>query len=158
MYLPKQFLELCVSFNCISRWPFLIVSAVSLLSVALLLSYISSYVESRNAERLGCAPPPTLGTDSFFGQKLLRSVFAKRGRKAYLDSLTRRMNTRGVDTFQFTIFGSKNIVTRDPVNIQALLATRFRDFGMGARKSNFRIALGDGIFTSDGAEWYVWLV
>lgn len=46
------------------------------------------------------------------------------------------------------------ILTAEPVNIQTILATNFRDYGIGfVRKKAFGIALGVGIFSSDGPAW-----
>jgi hypothetical protein len=50
--------------------------------------------------------------------------------------------------------GADTIVTVDPKNIQAILATQFNDFALGkARRRNFLPMLGNGIFTSDGRAW-----
>ncbi|KAF2671649.1 cytochrome P450 52A12 [Microthyrium microscopicum] len=46
------------------------------------------------------------------------------------------------------------ITTSDPKNIQAVLATQFKDFALGENRSGgFAPLLGVGIFTSDGDQW-----
>ncbi|KAK1730508.1 cytochrome P-450 [Colletotrichum acutatum] len=53
-----------------------------------------------------------------------------------------------------SLLGTTNLVTADPRNIQALLATQFRDFGMGlARSTNLKTVLGRSIFAADGPAW-----
>jgi hypothetical protein len=43
--------------------------------------------------------------------------------------------------------------TIDPELVKAVLATNFKDFGLGDRHRPFGPLLGRGIFTSDGAQW-----
>lgn len=58
-------------------------------------------------------------------------------------------------TFRTHILGGSDILTADPRNVQAILATQFNDFGMGAQRStNLRVVLGRSIFAVDGAEWH----
>ncbi|RCK63499.1 hypothetical protein Cantr_10238 [Candida viswanathii] len=45
------------------------------------------------------------------------------------------------------------ILTKDPVNIKAMLSTQFDDFSLGLRLHQFAPLLGKGIFTLDGPEW-----
>ncbi|KAG9731232.1 cytochrome P450, partial [Aureobasidium melanogenum] len=55
---------------------------------------------------------------------------------------------------RLSILGNEAHFTSDPKNIQALLATQFKDFGLGsARIGNFGPLMGDGIFASDGKRW-----
>ena len=56
-------------------------------------------------------------------------------------------------THEQLLLGSRSINTIDPENIEAILSTQFKDFGLGAREQNFRPLLGRGIFTQNGAEW-----
>lgn len=47
------------------------------------------------------------------------------------------------------------ICTVDPENIKAILTTQFTDYGKGERFHNeWERFLGDGIFTTDGAQWH----
>ncbi|KAK8106965.1 uncharacterized protein PG998_008978 [Apiospora kogelbergensis] len=51
--------------------------------------------------------------------------------------------------------GRESLVTADPENIKAVLATRARDYGHSAtRHVAFAPLLGAGIFVSDGARWH----
>ncbi|USP73415.1 translation initiation factor if-2 [Curvularia clavata] len=50
--------------------------------------------------------------------------------------------------------GVEGIFTIEPKNIQAILATQFKDFGLGkVRNRNFSPLLGHGIFSTDGEQW-----
>jgi cytochrome P450 len=60
---------------------------------------------------------------------------------------------RGGTTFEQTVLGVSSIVTVDPENVKALLATQFNDFALGLRHDTFYPLLGDGIFTLDGPGW-----
>jgi len=51
-------------------------------------------------------------------------------------------------------FGETNIMTADPANMRAVLATQFHDFSTGAsRMGSFGYLLGKCLFTVDGEEW-----
>ena len=58
-----------------------------------------------------------------------------------------------VPTFRFPLLGMKVVVTRDPENLKAILATQFNDFALGLRHKQLHPVLGDGIFTLDGEGW-----
>lgn len=50
--------------------------------------------------------------------------------------------------------GTKVLETVEPANIQALLATQFKDFELGSRRfQQFNVFIGKSIFSSDGAFW-----
>lgn len=62
----------------------------------------------------------------------------------------------GCRTFTTKMLGSTLIQTVEPKNIQALLATQFKDFALGdLRRRIFFPFLGNGIFTTDGKPWCV---
>ncbi|KIX02259.1 uncharacterized protein Z518_08198 [Rhinocladiella mackenziei CBS 650.93] len=52
-----------------------------------------------------------------------------------------------------TLLGATGFVTMDPVNVEAILSSRFNDIGFGPRRNSFWAFLGDGIFTRDGVPW-----
>lgn len=56
-------------------------------------------------------------------------------------------------TVKLRVFdGNTLLSTVEPANIQALLATQFKDFATGSRRyTSFSPVLGYSIFTSDGA-------
>lgn len=52
------------------------------------------------------------------------------------------------------VSGTAEMYTIDPVNIQAILATNFKDFKLGERRiREFKPLLGDSILNADGASW-----
>jgi hypothetical protein len=60
------------------------------------------------------------------------------------------------NTWVQNLLGTDVIVTNEPENLKALLATQFTDFEIGPqRRGNFFPAFGNGIFTTDGKPWYV---
>lgn len=61
----------------------------------------------------------------------------------------------GHNTWVQSLFATENIVTCEPRNIQAVLATQFNDFEIGEQRAGeFGPLLGHGIFTTDGKAWY----
>ena len=51
------------------------------------------------------------------------------------------------------LFGITGYFTTDPENVEAILSTRFEDYGLGSRRLAFWPLLGEGIFSQDGAAW-----
>ncbi|GIC86002.1 cytochrome P450 [Aspergillus udagawae] len=57
-------------------------------------------------------------------------------------------------TWNQNLLGTWHHVTADPKNIQAILATQFKDFELGPfRRNMFNPVIGKGIFTTDGMDW-----
>jgi cytochrome P450 len=51
--------------------------------------------------------------------------------------------------------GERVILTAEPENIKAILATQFKDYGKGEQfRKDWHRFLGNGIFTTDGALWH----
>ncbi|KAF2850239.1 cytochrome P450 alkane hydroxylase-like protein [Plenodomus tracheiphilus IPT5] len=51
--------------------------------------------------------------------------------------------------------GERVILTADPENIKAILATQFKDYGKGEQfRKDWHTFLGNGIFTTDGQLWH----
>ncbi|KAL9066240.1 MAG: hypothetical protein Q9161_007697 [Pseudevernia consocians] len=55
--------------------------------------------------------------------------------------------------FQIKMLGAMGYTTIDPKNLEAMLSTRFEDFGMGSRRGALLPFIGEGIFTQDGTAW-----
>ncbi|KAH7363866.1 cytochrome P-450 [Rhexocercosporidium sp. MPI-PUGE-AT-0058] len=69
--------------------------------------------------------------------------------------VTERFENMGRYTFRISILGSTNLITAEPANVQAILASQFTDFAMGAtRKTNLKLVLGRSIFAVDGKAWH----
>ncbi|KAI3552264.1 cytochrome P450 [Colletotrichum filicis] len=144
-----------------------------LLIVHLLLTLHHNISHARRARTLSCHPAPLepskwpLGLDivlaSLRADREQRTPdhvaarFAALSRNGDSNNSNLKPNTNtngGVYTFRMSLLGTTNVVTADPRNIQALLATQFRDFGMGlARSTNLKTVLGRSIFAADGPAW-----
>lgn len=90
---------------------------------------------------------PFLGLDF-----VINTIRASRG-KYQLEDLQARFFRIG-HTFTSNILGDLLIFTDEPKNVQAVLATQFADFDMGALRRQATVKLlGHGIFNADGAYW-----
>ncbi|KAH8808730.1 cytochrome P450 [Xylogone sp. PMI_703] len=103
------------------------------------------------AAALSCKPPnvcPTgfLGIPGTF--KLIDSV----RNCTTLQVLSEEHDLYG-NTFVRPAPGGRLLITCEPENLKAMLATQFNEFGLGHRYEHFYPLLGDGIFTLDGAGW-----
>jgi hypothetical protein len=126
---------------------------VSLYILSRIIGYV--YVEinhSRRARRLRCKPPPRVHAGFPLGIKTLLASLKADKDKRFPDYLIDQSKTlqvregRGVQTSEITILGQRRVVTHDPANVKAVLATQFKEFGLGQdRVSNFNPLLGHGI-------------
>ncbi len=124
-------------------------------SYYVLASYLASRRHAQNAARLGCKEPPRrahklpLAID--IAQRLMKADTEKRVPDLFLDVYE---ELGRVATWKQYFLGTDAILTVDPKNIQAILATQFNDFAIGdGRRKNFSPMLGNGIFTADGKAW-----
>ncbi|KAI0976930.1 cytochrome P450 [Xylaria arbuscula] len=56
-------------------------------------------------------------------------------------------------TCRIHFFGITGYFTTDPANIEAILSTKFEDYGLGTRRLAYYPLLGEGIFGQDGPAW-----
>ncbi|EPS42077.1 hypothetical protein H072_3894 [Dactylellina haptotyla CBS 200.50] len=57
-------------------------------------------------------------------------------------------------TFAYSVLGETTVTTREPLNMQAFLATKFKDFAISPAKNGpFFPLLGNGIFVIDNHGW-----
>lgn len=105
----------------------------------------------RNARKLGCGPIPAYPRD-LLGLNTLKESLAADKVKAVPELAERRVKYlsdregRYVSTFRMNMLNRDNIVTVDPKNIQAVLATQFKDFELGKQRRNtLHPLLGTGI-------------
>lgn len=118
----------------------------------LVVRYILQQQHHRQLARsLGCEPP-TPGGGGFLGiygfVKLTKAVKEKR----WIEFIADQYKTYG-NTVRQSFLSRRIISTIEPENIKAVLATQFKEFGLGTRHREFYPLLGDGIFTLDGAGW-----
>lgn len=128
---------------------------VALTALALLISrglyiYVQNY---RFAKANGCKPAtPLPQTERIIGYDQFKQQVEAFKNKTLLPDGVERFERIG-DTFSVVSMGRKFWITREPENVKAILATNFKDFGIGRRLNAMGALLGQGIFTSDGALW-----
>ena len=90
--------------------------------------------------RLGSQKDPIFGIDAFLeGSKAMREHI-------FLPYLTAIFEKYG-STFQWNLMGDNLIFTNEPKNLQAILATRFPDFGIRANAiADYETVLGSRHF------------
>lgn len=112
----------------------------------------------RMIQEHGCQPPRSVPELDTFASKVVALKFLRENLQAYqkralLEVLTQRYAKFG-NTISTKMMFSKTIMTIDPENLKAVLATNFKDWNLpDQRKSAFIPLLGHGIFTSDGPAW-----
>jgi hypothetical protein len=116
-------------------------------------SYVSTELRHRNnARRLGCKTPQVMaGRDPIGIDNVMRLM--KADREFRLPDYIRERSAaicakegRQINTFYQNVLGSPAIFTHEPENVKTILATKFKDFGLGeSRNNNFFPLLGFGI-------------
>lgn len=141
-----------------------LLSPVMLVPIGLFIIYrlLQSYTANRRfqqyAKQNGCAPPPDINAGGRVPMNLdlMKSIFsvASTGADVLDEIFLPLMNRLGNTVAFYSRFQEPIIITTEPVNLQTMLATKFHDYNIGIiRKKAFGVALGSGIFTSDGAQW-----
>lgn len=104
-----------------------------------LFSFISTmHRRAALAKKLGCKPVPTLPSPDPLGiinvSKLIRAASAGRLPHFFMErtEMMSKQEGRPVLTYQLHILRNWLFMTTDPKNIQAVLATQFDDFELGA--------------------------
>ncbi|KAE8371137.1 cytochrome P450 [Aspergillus bertholletiae] len=138
--------------------PLLILAALAVVC-RLLWSILTNFRHTQNARKWHCGAIPTYPGD-ILGINTLKEVLRADKEKLIPTVPVRRVETlsaregRYVTTFRFRQVGRESIFTSDPKNMQAILATQFKDFELGhTRRQALLPLLGSGIFTADGEAW-----
>ncbi|KAH8810845.1 cytochrome P450 family protein [Xylogone sp. PMI_703] len=133
---------------------FIYLTFVLALSAFILYFLISHWRHKNAARRLGCKPLPAKANRLIFGIDNVLDMNRADKENTIPQQVMKQYEDMGRATFSLSLLGSTTIVTHDPVNIRAVLATQFRDFELGPkRRNNFFPMLGNGIFTADGTVW-----
>ena len=119
---------------------------------------ITSRRHAANERRLGCLPAPRFNDDLKLDVLSVRTAvrMTKADKKSlvlqYIESRVDdacKAAGRTVTTFYSNFMGSECIFTVEPRNLQAILATQFKDFGLGElRNESFSPLLGRGIVSA----------
>lgn len=132
--------------------------------VLLFRRWLSRQEEKRRnageATRRGCSRAPVLPQTGFWGLlgckwlvEGLRSTKADRGPQYVVHALDRVMG-KDVHTVVVGIFDYDLVMTRNPANVQAVLATEAADWDISEhRTASWEPLVGHGIFTSRGEQW-----
>ncbi|TID18758.1 cytochrome P450 [Venturia nashicola] len=133
-------------------------SALLLFAKIVNLFRIENFHRKRELQ-LGCKKPYKADVGVFGLSQVWKSLRADR-EKTFPDFLIESSKLssaragRLVTTTEATLLGQKRFITSDPVNLKAVLATQFKEFGLGDDRINtFAPVLGHGIFSSDGKKW-----
>ncbi|OAA76230.1 Cytochrome P450 [Akanthomyces lecanii RCEF 1005] len=135
----------------VTYWPI----AAGIVTLYILQKLWVEYSHRRRARALGCKPAyRRQGWLPFSIDQVYRAINALK-ENDFLNAEVRIYNEIGRrTTFQQSSLGNKFYITTDPENIKAMLATQFKDFGLGPIRYNvLEPLLGRGIFTSDGKDW-----
>ena len=92
---------------------------------------------------------------SLFGWRLFRtSENVYRDRK-FLETSRNRFKENNTRTLNLQVLHINLVMTIEPENLKAMMATNFKDFNLADnRKDSFIPLLGRGIFTTDGPAWH----
>lgn len=126
-------------------------------------------LHARKARALGCGSVPLEPTKWPLGLDMVRAGLQADRDQRTPDFVTARFHAMGKNsssssssggssgryTFGVRLLGTANLLTAEPRNVQAVLASQFSDFAMGrARRTNLKVVLGRSIFAVDGAAWH----
>ena len=127
--------------------------ALGVILILILRQAFTSIQNYRFAKAHGCEEPAALPqSERILGYGNFKQQVAMAKARNILGDGKRRFEEVG-DTFSVVTLGRKLWITRDPENVKAILATNFKDFGIGKRLNALGALLGQGIFTSDGTLW-----
>ncbi|KAL8645771.1 MAG: hypothetical protein Q9226_007150 [Calogaya cf. arnoldii] len=102
----------------------------------------------------GCEPTKVHPSKYPFGIDLIRDELKWLKEHTLLEHCQVPYRLLDCTTFSATQLHLQFLVTIDPENIKSILATDFKSYSVGEqRKQALRPFLGDGIFTTDGADW-----
>ncbi|KAL5321155.1 hypothetical protein ACEPPN_011967 [Leptodophora sp. 'Broadleaf-Isolate-01'] len=126
------------------------------ISVLFLRSYVLlPLLYNRKARSRGCGAVPIEPTRWPLGIDKVRAGLQADRDQRTPEFVTKRFDSMGRYTFRISILGSTNLITAEPANVQAILASQFTDFAMGAaRRTNLKLVLGRSIFAVDGKAWH----
>lgn len=87
-----------------------------------------------------------------FAPYILKKQYDAMTSQGLLDFQSQYIDKMGLN-MKLMLFGSAGYMTTDPKNIEAILSTRFKNFGLGSRREGLFPLLGEGIFTQDSRAW-----
>ena len=92
---------------------------------------------------------------SLFGWSLFRTQSSSYRARKFLETTRKRFKSLNTRTLNLQILHRNFVMTIEPENLKALMATNFKSFNLADnRKAAFIPLLGEGIFTTDGPAWH----
>lgn len=135
-------------------------AGVSFVLYKLVAAFLTERHHRSAAQKLGCEPAHRFRLLDFQGIRGVTRILKADKESRVPDYLKARIDTacaeegKNVTTFALKILGSRGIFTIEPKNVQAILATQFKDFGLGERRNgNFSPLLGHGIVSLFVLSW-----
>jgi cytochrome P450 len=115
--------------------------------------WLKEFRYRRQNAKNNCKPPVYISDYPLGIRSVLKIDKAHKRNEFY--SFTREMiDLVGKKTFRHQTVGGVPVLTIDPENVKAILATQFKEFDLGGRHSEFQPLMGDGIFTLSGDGWH----
>ncbi|PVH90348.1 cytochrome P450 alkane hydroxylase-like protein, partial [Periconia macrospinosa] len=132
----------------------------SLLTLIFIVKACAQYLSHRRQQladeaigkSCGCHPAPRLINQRPFGIDRLEQIFRADAESRLMELFLFHFRQTG-STLEQKFLRTKAYGTIEPANLEAILATSFKDFGMGPRRAITFPMFGDGIFTQEGADW-----
>ncbi|KAI9037703.1 cytochrome P450 [Aspergillus affinis] len=113
---------------------------------------VTLFLHTRRSKKLSCQPCLAVPS-GFLGIRLFLDV-RNAHRQGQVANKFRSIHLQNGNTVRLDPPGGKVILTCEPDNIQAILASQFSSFGLSYfRHRQYHPLFGDGIFTSDGKRW-----
>lgn len=122
--------------------------------VVLVFARVRRHLEIRAFKKAhGCEPPIRAPQkERIIGWSAYQHLQKTRREHVSLHQTFRRAMEIG-RTNTAVVMGQEIISTCDPENIKTVLATNFKDYGIGPRMHAMGPLLGKGIFTTDDEQW-----
>lgn len=137
----------------------MIISWVYVLALVLVLYVHHIFQKSRERranealmKQHGCSLPPLLENQRPWGVDRLEQIFRANTESRLMELFLFHFRQTGY-TLQQIFLGTPAYGTVDPANMEAILSSRFSDWGNGPRRQITFPMFGDGIFTQDGEPW-----
>lgn len=90
-----------------------------------------------------------------FGLDIIRDLVNSTMKHKNLEIWRKLIGDAPFQTVEMSVLGRRTVMTAEPENIKAILATQFGDYGKGEPfHEEWREFLGDSIFTTDGDKWH----
>lgn len=122
-------------------------------ALAILSYYVYTFIDFELRQRKQNARFAPAGKTYFFGLSLVWLMEHQNKLFRQYETMSGRHQAHG-NTHGIWVLGNYLLLTIDPENIKAVLATQFNDFGKGQRFiARWKEFLGAGIFNADGETW-----